>query len=104
MKGEQSRRVGDGLDIPEINGELADLVALIGTPLDTPEKQAQAIRDIAVLQLHSYLMHKQNRDDLNAILKERKGIIEKIISGVITPIMYFVLFTILQYAFSTLNP
>lgn len=96
---EPHRRIGDNLEVPPMNGTLKSIVDLIGTPLDTPEKQAQAIREIATINLHTYLMQKEMRDLLNAILQERKSIIDKIVDKGLVPLLFMMLIAILGLLF-----
>lgn len=104
MKLELNRRMSDKENIPEMNGTIKRLVELIATPMETPEQQAQAIRESVKLQLHTYMMQKQLLEAMAALLEERKGIISRIIDKGLVPFLYFVAMAILWVVFNTFTP
>ena len=99
-----TKRMGDKDNIPEMNGTIKTLVELIATPLETPEQQAQAIRDSIKLQLHTYMMQKQLLESVSALLEERKGIIARVIDKGLVPFLYFIAMAILWIVFNTFRP
>jgi hypothetical protein len=99
-----NKRMSDKVDIPEMNGTIKSLVELIASPLETPAQQAQAIRESVKLQLHSYMMQKQLLEAMNALLAERKGIIERIVDKGLVPLIVFVAMSILWIVFNTFKP
>jgi predicted transcriptional regulator YheO len=99
-----NKRMSDTESIPEMNGTIAKLVELIATPMETPEKQAQALRESMKLQLHTYMMQKQLLTEMQKLLEERKSIIAKIIDRGLVPFLYFVAMSILWVIFSTFKP
>lgn len=96
--------MGDNEEIPEMNGTIKRLVELIGSPMETVEEQAVAIRESLKLQLHTYMMQKQVLEAMNILLTERKSIISKILDKFLIPFLYFVAMAILWLAFNALKP
>lgn len=90
--------------IPEMNGTIKTLVELIATPLETPEQQAQAIRDSIKLQLHTYMMQKQLLESVMVLVEERKKIISRLIDKGLVPFLYFVALAVLWIVFTTFKP
>lgn len=99
-----NRRMSDIDSIPEMNGTITKLVELIASPMDTPEQQAQAVRESMKLQLHTYMMQKQLLESLSALLEERKGIITRIIDKGLVPFLYFVAMAVLWIVFNSFRP
>lgn len=80
-----NRRMSDKDNIPEMNGTIKTLVALIGAPMGTPELQEQAVRESIKVQLHTYILQQQVLEKLvslenrvNEFLKERKDVNSKV--------------------------
>lgn len=98
------KRMGDNEGIPEMNGTIKSLVGLIAAPLETPEQQAQAIRDSIKLQLHTYMLQKQLLESLTGLLEERKNIISKLIDKGLVPFLYFIGMAVLWIVFNSFKP
>ena len=110
-----NKRMGDNEGVPEMNGTIKRLVELIASPLETPQQQAQAIRDSIKLQLHTYMIIKQTLESVNTnqgkiqeslelLLKERKSIIDRLIDKGLVPFLYFVAMSMLWIVFNTFQP
>ena len=82
--------MSDKEGIPEMNGTIKALISLISTPLDTPDQQAQALRDSIKLQLHTYILQKKLLEAVDELLEERKSIISKFIDKALIPFLIFV--------------
>lgn len=99
---ELNKRMSDNANIPPLNGTVAKLVELAATPLETPEQQQAAIRELIKLNLHSYIMTKQTmgavQDALALLINERKSIIDKIVDKFLVPFAYTVITAIIYYA------
>ncbi len=103
---ELNKRMSDKVEIPPLNGTVAKLVELAAAPLETPEQQQIAIRELIKLNLHSYLMIKQTlqavqdsftlpmqkvQDTLILLTTERKSIIDKLIDKFLVPLVYTII-------------
>ena len=87
---EFTKRMGEIEGIPEMDGTIKRLVELIASPMDTPEQQAQALRESIKLHLHTYMMQKQLLEAMDMLLAERKSIKSKFIDKAIVPFLYFI--------------
>jgi len=96
--------MSDQYGIPEMNGTIKTLVALMASPLDTAEQQAQAIRSSIQLQLHTYMLQMQLLENINMLMEERKGIITRVIDKGVVPFLYFIAMAILWIVFNTFKP
>lgn len=109
---EQNRRMSDKVDIPPLNGTVAKLVELAAAPLETPEQQQIAFRELIKLNLHSYLMIKQTmqaiqdsftaplqsvQDALALLITERKSIIDKAIDKFLVPFAYTIITAVIYF-------
>lgn len=94
-KGRFNNRMSDKEEIPEMNGTIHKLVELLSSPLDTPEQQANAIKDSIKLQLHTYIIQKQIYTLLNSLSEERHSILSKIVDKGVIPLIYAVVTAIL---------
>jgi len=85
-----NKRMSDKACIPEMNGTIKTLVALISAPMSTPEQQEVALRDSIKLQLHTYILQKQLLEAMDELLQERKSILSKLVDKALVPFLYFV--------------
>jgi len=99
-----NKRMSDTEHIPELNGTIKRLVELISTPMENNEQQAQVIRELVRLQLHSYMMQKQLLEAVNILLEERKGIIARLIDKGLVPFIYFIFMAVLWIVFNYFKP
>ena len=104
---EMNKRMGDNINIPQMNGTILKLVELISSPMDTPEKQAAALRETAKLQLHIYLLQTQTFEALdklqktvNTLLLDKKTTTDKWVDRIAMPILLFVIMGLLWLVFS----
>ena len=96
-----NRRMSDTVKIPELNGTVQRLVDLAAAPLETPEQQEMALRELIKLNLHSYLITKQAlgilQDALAMLINERKSIIDKVVDKFVVPFVYTIISAIILY-------
>lgn len=98
------KRMSDRENIPELNGTIKLLVEMLAGKIDTPEKQENAIKELVILQLNSWMLQKQVYENLSALLEERKSTLNRIIDKFMTPFFYTIGVMILWLVFSNFKP
>jgi hypothetical protein len=74
-----NRRMSDNHEgVPFMNGTVGQLTAMLAERIDSPEKQEAVTKELIKLQLNTWLLQKQTHDKLDAILKERSSILNKL--------------------------
>lgn len=67
------KRMEDKFDIPEMNGTIKDLLLIISGPLSTHKQNADAIRNISKVLLHTYMLEKKILEQLIAMEEKTKS-------------------------------
>ena len=94
-----NKRMEDNFEIPEMNGTIQDLVLIMSGPLTSHKQNSDAIRGIAKVLLHTYLLEKKILEQLVAINGKEKVVKNIFVDKVLPQFITFVIMGLLYLLF-----
>jgi len=90
----------DKHDIPDMNGTINDLLVIISGPLRTQKQNAEAIRNIAKVILHTYMLEKKILEELQTGSTAKRIFLDKVVPQLAT----FAILGLLWILFQNVKP